>query len=72
MMVRATSVKNFVKGVVPAFLAVIAELRARGAQGVVLGCTEIPLLVTQADCDLPLFDTLSIHADAAVEFALPR
>jgi len=55
-----------------AFLDIVAELRARGAQGVVLGCTEIPLLVKQADCDLPLFDTLAIHADAAVEFALPR
>jgi aspartate racemase len=55
-----------------ALLDVVAELRARGAQGVVLGCTEIPLLVKQEDCDLPLFDTLAIHADAAVEFALPR
>jgi aspartate racemase len=53
-----------------AFLGVIAGLRARGAEGVVLGCTEIPLLVRREDCDLPLFDTLAIHADAAVEFAL--
>jgi aspartate racemase len=53
-----------------AFLDVIAELRGRGAQGVVLGCTEIPLLLRPEDCDLPLFDTLAIHAEAAVEFAL--
>jgi aspartate racemase len=53
-----------------AFLDAISELQSRGAQGVILGCTEIPLLVKQQDCDLPLFDTLSIHAEAAVEFAL--
>ena len=35
-----------------------------------LGCTEIPLLVRPEDCDLPLFDTLAIHAEAAVDFAL--
>ena len=43
---------------------------ARRRRGVVLGCTEIPLLVKQEDCDLPLFDTLAIHAEAAVDFAL--
>jgi aspartate racemase len=53
-----------------AFLHLIAELQSRGAQGVILGCTEIPLLVKQEDCDVPLFDTLAIHADAAVDFAL--
>ena len=53
-----------------AFLEVIAELQSRGAQGVVLGCTEIPLLVKQEDSDLPLFDTLAIHAEAAIDFML--
>jgi aspartate racemase len=53
-----------------AFLDVIADLQSRGAQGVILGCTEIPLLVKQEDCDLPLFDTLAIHAEAAVDFLL--
>jgi aspartate racemase len=53
-----------------AFLEIIAGLRARGAQGVVLGCTEIPLLITQEDCALPLFDTLTIHAKAGVDFLL--
>jgi aspartate racemase len=52
------------------FLAVVNQLRARGAQGIVLGCTEIPMLLTQADCDLPLFDTLAIHASAGVDFLL--
>jgi len=41
-----------------------------GAQGVILGCTEIGLLVKQADTPLPLFDTTLIHAQAAVDFAL--
>jgi aspartate racemase len=53
-----------------AFLDILAELRSQGAQGVVLGCTEIPLLVKQEDCDLPLFNTMAIHVDAAVDFAL--
>jgi aspartate racemase len=53
-----------------AFLEIIGSLRARGAEGVVLGCTEIPLLVKQGDCELPLFDTLAIHARAAADFLL--
>ncbi len=48
----------------------IAALQARGAQGVVLGCTELPLLVGSEDCALPLFDTTRLHALAAVDFAL--
>ena len=52
------------------FLGIVEALRARGAQGVVLGCTEIPLLLKQGDTDLPVFDTLVIHAKAAVDFAL--
>ena len=49
---------------------VIARLVARGAQGVILGCTEIGLLVGAEDSPVPLFDTTSIHAAAAVEAAL--
>lgn len=49
---------------------VIDRLILRGAQGVILGCTEIPLLVKQADCNIPLFDTTTIHAVRAVEMAL--
>lgn len=52
------------------FLAVIAALRERGAQAVVLGCTEIPLLVKPEDVDLPLLSTLEIHVNAAVAAAL--
>jgi amino-acid racemase len=47
----------------------IGQLKARGAQGVILGCTEIPLLIKAGDSDLPLFDTTKIHAEAAVEMA---
>ena len=49
---------------------VIARLVARGAQGVILGCTEIGLLVGAEDSSVPLFDTTSLHAAAAVEAAL--
>ncbi len=53
-----------------AYRAVIARLVARGAEAVILGCTEIMLLVTQDDSTVPLFDTTLIHAEAAVERAL--
>jgi aspartate racemase len=52
------------------YLDIIDRLVARGAQGVILGCTEVGLLVHQADCQVPLFDTTRIHAEAAVEYAL--
>jgi aspartate racemase len=52
------------------FLEVIARLRQRGAQGIILGCTEIPLLVKPEHCDLPLFDTAILHAGKALDFAL--
>lgn len=52
------------------YLAVIAQLTAQGAEGIILGCTEIGLLVRPQDCQLPLFDTARIHAEAAVAFAL--
>jgi aspartate racemase len=52
------------------YLEVIGKLKQGGAKGIILGCTEIPLLIKQTDCDLPLFDTTVIHAKAAVEFAL--
>lgn len=51
-------------------LRIIERLRERGAEGIILGCTEIPLLIRQGDSDLPLFDTTLIHANAAVDFAL--
>jgi amino-acid racemase len=53
-----------------AFKKIIDRLEGRGAQGIVLGCTEIPLLVKQEDHVLPLFDTTGLHARAAVDRAL--
>jgi aspartate racemase len=52
------------------FQKIIGELRGRGAEGVVLGCTEIPLLIYQEDINIPLFNTLVIHSKSAVDFAL--
>ena len=52
------------------YVGVIERLAERGAEGVILGCTEIPLLVSQADVGLPLFDTTTIHAEAALRYAL--
>jgi aspartate racemase len=52
------------------FLEIMQKLRSRGAEGVVLGCTEIPLLIKQEDIDFPLFNTTVIHSMAAVDFAL--
>jgi aspartate racemase len=48
---------------------IIHKLRDRGAEGVILGCTEIPLLVGEADAGTPLFDTTTIHAEAALRYA---
>ena len=53
-----------------AYRAIIAELVGRGAEGIVLGCTEIMLLVDQGDSAVPLFDTTRLHALAAVDWAL--
>ena len=52
------------------YLQVMQELVDRGAQGIVLGCTEIPLLIKQQDTEIPLFDTTRIHAEAAVAFSI--
>ncbi|NPV57010.1 MAG: aspartate/glutamate racemase family protein [Anaerolineae bacterium] len=52
------------------FVRIMADLVARGAQGIILGCTEIGLLVGAADCSVPLFDTTRLHAEAAVTMAL--
>jgi len=53
-----------------AFTAIIEKLAAAGAEGVILGCTEIENLVRQEDSPLPVFATTRIHAEAAVEWAL--
>jgi aspartate racemase len=51
------------------FKEIIGKLVENGAEGIVLGCTEIPLLIKQEDLNVPVFDTTEIHAEAAVEFA---
>ncbi len=52
------------------YIKIIRKLSAQGAEGVILGCTEIPLLVKSEDCNIPLFDTTTIHAETAVALAL--
>jgi aspartate racemase len=51
-------------------IAVISRLEERGAQGVILGCTEIPMLVNETDAGMRLFDTTAIHAEAALRYAV--
>jgi len=53
-----------------AYVLVIEDLVDRGAEGVILGCTEIPLLIKAKDSPVPVFDTTALHAAAAVDFAL--
>jgi aspartate racemase len=53
-----------------AYRRIIAGLVARGAQGAILGCTEIGLLIGESDAPVPLFDTARIHAEAAADWAL--
>ncbi|WP_052365118.1 aspartate/glutamate racemase family protein [Halotalea alkalilenta] len=52
------------------YVEAIEALAARGAQGVILGCTEIGLLVTPPDTGVALYDTTRLHVEAAVEYAL--
>ncbi len=52
------------------YAAIIADLASQGAQGVVLGCTEIPLVVSQGDVAIPVFDTTLIHSKATVAYML--
>jgi aspartate racemase len=51
-------------------MKIINQLKTEGVEGIILGCTEIPLLINQDDVDIPIFDTTTIHATAAVEFIL--
>jgi aspartate racemase len=50
------------------YISIANELISRGAEGIILGCTEIPLLIDQTDFVLPVFDTTKIHAAAIVNF----
>ena len=52
------------------YLQIIEELKNQGAEGVILGCTEIPLIIKQSDCYITTYDTTFIHSRAAVDFAL--
>lgn len=54
------------------FLRIIKELKSRGAQGVILGCTEIGSLIKQRDTTLPVFDTTEIHSSRAALFAISK
>lgn len=53
-----------------AYLDIMGKLAAQGAEAIILGCTEISLLVRQSDCETPLFDTTALHASAAADEAL--
>jgi len=52
------------------YLEIISKLKKQGAEGIIQGCTEIPVLIKQEDCDILLFDTVKIHSAAGVEYAL--
>ncbi|MEJ7768833.1 MAG: aspartate/glutamate racemase family protein [Chitinophagaceae bacterium] len=52
------------------YLSIINKLVEEGAEGIILGCTEIPMLISQQDMDVPAFDTTAIHSAAAVLHAL--
>jgi len=52
------------------YIKIINSLALNGAEGIILGCTEIPLLIKQEDVSIPIFDTTTIHSISAVEFAL--
>jgi len=52
------------------YIEIINKLKSRGAEGIVLGCTEIPLLVQQNDCNIKLFNTTEIHAQKALNLAV--
>lgn len=66
---------ELIKGVVLSsskkeFRRIVDDLQRNGAQGVVLGCTEIPMLIGEGDVSVPVFDTTLLHAEAALQYAL--
>ncbi len=63
---------NFTEQSKRQFIEVINKLADKGAEGIILGCTEIPLLVKQEDVDVPIFDTTTIHAQYAVKYAIEK
>jgi aspartate racemase len=74
-MVHAVIYNELAKGIIhpasrEAYLEVMEKLAAGGAEGIILGCTEIGLLIQQENTPIPVFDTTTIHAGAAVKLAL--
>lgn len=61
---------NFPQYLKDEFLSIIDGLSRQGAGGIILGCTEIPILINQDDTEIPLFDTTLIHVNYALDFAL--
>ncbi|MEX1307226.1 MAG: amino acid racemase, partial [Eubacteriales bacterium] len=73
--IHNTIFEELIKGVVSEasrakFVAIINHLASQGAEGIILGCTEIPLLIEQKHVSVPLFNTTNLHASAAVDLAL--
>jgi aspartate racemase len=52
------------------YLKIISGLEAKGAEAIIGGCTEIPILIKEGDCDIPIFDTAKIHSAAGVEYVM--
>lgn len=68
-------VKELVRGVFTEqskqlYLEIISQLTTDGAEGIILGCTEIPLLINQESCKVPVFDTAVLHAEATLRAAI--
>ena len=61
---------KFLKPTKKKFLKIIEDLIEKGAEGIILGCTELPLLIKTEDVPIPLFNTLKIHLTSAVDFAI--
>ncbi|MEZ7500418.1 aspartate/glutamate racemase family protein [Flavobacterium sp. Arc3] len=52
------------------YIEIVNELVRNGAECIILGCTEIPMLISQEDFNVPIFDTTKIHSQAIVEYIL--
>ncbi len=70
IIVNELSKNRFKESSKKTYVEIISKLKERGAEGVILGCTEIPLLIGPEDVDIPVFDTTRLHVKAAVNLAL--
>lgn len=52
------------------FIEIVEKLKKKGAEGIILGCTEIVMLISQKDIDIPVFDTTAIHAETAAQMSI--